>query len=121
MSVIHHDGPLLYALPTMDKDIFLAGVCIDPMYCVILKEDQRSIAKAALCNIAIKMKGLALQEESLGETLCDSMSTRSSDDESLESEEIEDDVELILKHDLDIQEQNKRQRLKDGKKKIMVW
>lgn len=104
----------------MDNDILLAGIYVDPMYCVILNEDQKSKAKAALCDVAIRMKGLALQEESFGETLGDSSPARLSDDETLESKESEDEVELNFEKHLDKQEQNKRQRLEDGENKPCV-
>ena len=78
----------------MDNDILLAGIYVDPMYRVFLNEDQKSRAKTALCNVAIRMQGLALQEESFGETLDDSVPSRLSDDETLESKESEDGVKF---------------------------
>lgn len=41
----------------MDNDILLAGVYIDPMYRVTLTEEQKTRAKAALCDLANRMKG----------------------------------------------------------------
>lgn len=104
----------------MDNDILLAGIYVDPMYRVILNEDQKSKAKAALCDVAIRMKGLALQEESFDETFGDSSPARLSDDETLESKESQDEVELNFEKHLDKQEQNKRQRLDDGENKPCV-
>lgn len=97
----------------MDNDILLAGVYVDPMYRVILKEDQKSRAKAVLCDVAIRMKGLALQgqeedEEHVGGIHGDSVSTSLRDDETHESQETDDNVELDFERHPDIQEQSKR-------------
>lgn len=94
----------------MDNAILLAGVYVDPMYRIILNEDKKSRAKAALCDVSIRIKGLALQKEGLFETIGDSMLDILSNDESLENEEIQGD-ELNFERHLDIQEQNKRHRL----------
>ena len=52
-------------LTLLDNKILLAAIYVDPMYRVIRTENQLNRAKSFLCDVAIRIEGLSLQEDAV--------------------------------------------------------
>ncbi len=73
----------------MENTILLAAVYIDPMNRVLLNEEQHAKAKEALCDVAIRMKGILLVNQDDQDEEDNPHSSPSTDKEDFQNMQIE--------------------------------
>jgi hypothetical protein len=61
----------------LENKILLATVYIDPMNQILLSEDQIAKAKEALCDVAVRMKGLLCEKSEDSEPKDEDVSSKS--------------------------------------------